>query len=363
MSMIKVFLFLFLTAIHASYACTGIVHKAENGDYVYARTLEFGRDLATFDLLFVPREITNYSLRNEEYPSSWKNKYAFIGFNPFGMNIVADGLNEKGLACGAFYFPGWAKYEEPKENAQTIITNLDFVSWVLGNFSSVEEVLNALKETTVVEYLYPDWNIVPPLHYIIVDAKGNKVVVEYIQGKRKLYSAPLETITNSPNYDWHETNARNYIGLRALNKPSIKIQGKEFAAFGQGSGAIGLPGDFSPPSRFIRAAFINQVALQAKDGLLGVQRAFKILNQFDIPKGLIKEKDNGKDIYEETQWTSASDLTNKRYFFHTMDSRIIKYISFKDLDLNAKKITSIPIEEKERFINLSKKLNSSESSK
>lgn len=343
-----------LSSIPKNEACTGIIHKAENGDFIYARTLEFGRDLTTFDLLFVPRNMTNKSLSNDAHPSQWKNKYAYVGFNPFGLEVVADGLNEKGLACGAFYFPGWAQYEESNQNDKVIISNLDFVSWVLGNFSNVEDVLEALKTTTVTKYVYPAWNSVPPLHYIIVDTQGNKAVVEYIKGERKIYSVPLDTITNSPNYEWHEVNARNYIGLKALNKPSIKINGEELAAFGQGSGAIGLPGDFSPPSRFIRATFLNQVALQAKNGTTGIQRAFKILNQFDIPKGVVKEMEGGKNIYEETQWTSAADLSNRRYFFHTMDNSMIKFISFKDLDLNGRKTQSIPINGKETFVNITK---------
>jgi choloylglycine hydrolase len=89
-----------------------------NGEWVYARTLEFGEDLVSFDLLFVPRRINHVGMsNNENQPTAkWKNKYAHVGFNPFGLPLVADGLNEKGLACGAFYFPGWAEYEQVSNN-------------------------------------------------------------------------------------------------------------------------------------------------------------------------------------------------------------------------------------------------------
>ncbi len=92
--------------IEKSHSCTGIVKKAENGEWVYARTLEFGESLVSFNLLFVPRDMTStaQSDQKDQPNMQWKNKYAYIGFSPFDMPIVADGLSEKGLACWAFYF-------------------------------------------------------------------------------------------------------------------------------------------------------------------------------------------------------------------------------------------------------------------
>jgi len=341
-------------------ACTGIAQKAENGDWVFARTMEFGADLISFDLLFVPRGIAYSSeISTNQTGSKWTTKYGHVGFNPFGMPILADGLNEKGLACGAFYFPGWAEYEQiPSQNNPKAISNLDFVSWVLGNFATVSEVQDALKETKVVGVQFAAWGFIPPLHYFLVDQTGEKAVVEYVGGQLKIYNPALGTITNSPDYEWHTVNARNYIGLRALNDPTIKISGHEFSQFGQGSGAIGLPGDFSPPSRFIRAAFLNTVVLKGKDGPEQVDRAFKILNQFDIPKGAIKGVNKGKEFYDTTQWTSAADLSNTQYFFHTANNREIRSVSIKNLDLDAKSIKSLTVNTPEVIKDLSASLKS-----
>lgn len=339
-------------------ACTGIVRKAENGDWVYARTMEFGADLISFNMSLVPRNIANKGQTPTGEPGfSWTNKYASVGFSPFNLPLLADGLNEKGLACGAFYLPGWAEYETvtPQEYAKTI-SNLDFVSWVLGNFSTVAEVRSGLSQIKVAGVELKDWGFIPPLHYIVVDADGNKLVVEYLKGKLNLYEAPLNTITNAPSYDWHLINARNYIGLRALNDPFVKINGTEFAQFGQGSGAIGLPGDFSPPARFIRAAFLTQVVLPAKKGQDEIKTAFIILNQFDIPRGAIHEKHNGKDFYDVTQWTSAADLKNLRYYFHTQENRAIRMVDLNKLDLNGKEIKSIAINNPEVIQDLSSNL-------
>lgn len=344
-----------IISLEKASACTGIFQKAENGNWVYARTMEFGADLLSFDLLFVPRGISYTGQSSNDQPGTkWITKYGHVGFNPFGMPIVADGLNEKGLACGAFYFPGWAKYEStiPQDQANTI-SNLDFVSWVLGNFATVNEVRDVLKDTKVIGVVYAPWGIIPPLHYFIADKTGNKAVIEYVDGKLNFYDAPFGTITNAPSYSWHMINARNYIGLQALNHPSVKIAGEDFSQFGQGSGAIGLPGDFTPPSRFIRASFFNQVVLNGKDGLEQVKRAFKILNQFDIPKGAVREIEKGKEIYEETQWTSAADLSGGLYYFHTAASRVIRSVDLKTLDLDAKKISSIKVNTPETIVDLS----------
>lgn len=348
-----------LASIEKSEACTGIVHSATNGDVVYARTLEFGDNLLSFSLLFTPREMNQVAQSNPQGPkgAEWKNKYAYVGFNPFGMTVLADGVNEKGLACGAFYFPGWDEYQQVVDKATAPISNLDVVSWVLGNFSNVNEAVNALKNTTVVAFNYQPWGVVPPLHYIIVDQKGNKVVIEYVKGKLNVHETNIGTITNSPTYDWHLTNVRNYIGLSALNRPAIAIDGKELFAFGQGSGAIGLPGDFTPPARFIRATFLNQVTLTGKDGLGEVERAFTILNQFDIPKGAVVDKKDGKDTYEETQWTSASDLSQARYYFKTATNPDVRVVDLKNLDLNAKEAKSISIDQKQIILDVSPDLN------
>lgn len=337
------FSLMMLASIGRTEACTGIFKKAENGEWVFGRTMEFGASLISSDLLFIPRNMNFTStLPSNQKGASWKTKYAHTGFGPFGSHIVADGINEKGLACGAFYFPGYAEYQsfEQKDQKNTL-TNLELTGWILSNFATVDEVRQNLKTHKIIGMPFRGYGFIPPLHYFVADPSGDRIVIEYVNGQLHTYETPIGTITNSPTYDWHLTNARNYIGLRALNAPSIKIDGLELSQFGQGSGALGLPGDFTPPSRFIRASFFNEVVLNGKNGLEQVKRAFKILNQFDIPLGAVKATENGKTIYEETQWTSATDLANLTYYFHTAENRELRSISLKNLDLNAPAIQTM----------------------
>lgn len=341
-------------------ACTGIMRQAKNGDWVYARTMEFGSDFVTFDLAYVPRgfEYTAHTPTGAA-GQKWTTKYAYVGFSPFGMNLVADGLNERGLACGGFWFAGWAGFQKftPEEASKTI-SNIDFISWVLSNFSRVEEVRKALKDVTVVGVeLAPIGPI--PVHYAIVDETGDRAIVEYVDGQLHLYDASLGVMTNSPDYAWHTTNARNYIGLQALNRPAVKIGDAELASFGQGSGAIGLPGDFTSPSRFIRAGFLRAVAYPGKDAQEELSNTFRILNQFDIPRGAVRGTVNGKEVAEITQWTSASDLKGRRYLFHTEYNRDIRVVDLSQLNPEAKEVAIIPINQPGQFQDISQSLKKS----
>ncbi len=325
-----------------SFACTGILTKTQDNNYIFARTMEFGTDLMTFDLIAVPR---NYKFTGQA-PSgkpgmAWETKYGYTGFNPFGALLVADGLNEKGLFCGVFYLPGYTKYEDVSEkDYPNTISCLDLPSWILGTCATVSEVKEKLPKIHVCSFEVPG-EISPPLRYMLADATGDAIIVEYAEGKLNIYNNEVNAITNSPNYPWHLTNLKNYIGLKPLNNPEIKINGTEIIQFGQGSGAIGLPGDFTPPSRFVRAVFFANTAFPGKDVDEGIGVAFHILNQFDIPRGSIRGNESGKVVSDTTQWTSASDLTNRRYFYHTYNDRSVRVIDLKKINLNSPKIMSI----------------------
>lgn len=346
-------------AFQSTHACTGIIRKATNGDTVFARTMEFSAEELAFNLSYVPRGIEYAGQTPSGQPGlKWKTKYAHVGFSPWDLPIIADGLNEKGVAAGLFYFPGWAKFQEPlAQDTSNTLSNIDLVSWVLGNFEKVSQVRDALKQVRVAGVVLKQWGVVPEVHYIVVDATGDRIVIEYVAGELTLYDAPIGVITNAPTYDWHQTNARNYIGLSALNSPATTIDGHELSQFGQGSGALGLPGDFTPPSRFIRAGFLNQVVYNGASGSEEIETAFKILNQFDIPKGAVKASLANHKLDEETQWTSASDLTARRYYFHTATNRTIKMVDLLQVNPNAKAITTVAIDDPETILDISPSLS------
>jgi len=359
-------------------ACTGIAFSVQdNGGNRYAiqaRTMEFGEDVTDWRLISVPKGYPYNACKMNICGDGitglqWTAKYQHVGMSPErpGLPVldeVADGINEKGLSCGGFYHMGYEEYQDKPRQGKTI-ANTDFVSWVLSNFATVKEVRSALGTGTVdvaqltLKYkgkLMCNKGTCPQLHYLVTDESGASIVVEFKGGKAKIFDS-IGVITNNPTYDWHMTNMKNYIGLQPLSRENAVFNGKTYDKLGNGTGAVGLPGDFTPPSRFVRAMFFLSTAIPTtKTGPdEAIDRAFRVLNQFDIPEGsIVANSPTGKgQIQDSTAWTSLSDLKRKRYYFHTQNSRVVRMV---ELDKQPKQVISIQdLPDREMIIDISEK--------
>jgi len=335
-------------------ACTGITIKAQDGAVVHARTMEFGLDLNSY-VLIIPRGYAMTTIGPNNKPGlKWKAKYATVGMDAFGLTAVADGMNEKGLAAGMFYLPGFAGYQKVTSADQDkCLAPQDVPVWMLTNFASVAEVKAALLKVKVWPASLAQMGPEPlPVHYIVTDKQGNCLVVEYVGGKLHMYDNPLGVITNSPTFDWHLTNLRNYVNLSSNNVPQLKLKGFTLYPTGQGSGMAGLPGDVTPPSRLIRAVAFTQAVLPAPDGEEAVMSALRLLNSFFISKGMARSYKDGKVSYDITEWMDACDLKNLKFYFATYDNLTPKVVDMNKLDLNATKLQRIPINSGPRFENV-----------
>ncbi|WP_161596774.1 linear amide C-N hydrolase [Chitinophaga vietnamensis] len=327
-------------------ACTGIRLKAKNGAIVYARTLEFGVSLPSTGI-FVPRGHAFIAVGPEGRRNGmgWMSKYAFAGISAAEKEMVMDGVNEKGLAAGAFYLPGFTEYQDVSgADINRSLSSVDVVGWILSNFATVEEVKQAIPAVPVNKATIAELdNKVVPLHYSVQDAQGNAIVIEYVGGKVNVYDNPVGVITNAPTFDWHLTNLRNYINLSAIDVPAAKLDGLTLAQTGLGSGLLGLPGDFTPPSRFVRAVAFTTSSVQVDNAEAAVDQAFHILDNFDIPKGASRTADKRETEY--TLWTSANDLQNKRFYFHTADNRQLQMIDLMKMNLNGRNVLYFSMDE------------------
>ncbi len=337
-------------------ACTGITIKPKDGSVIFARTLEFGMDLKS-NILIVPREKEFVGTApGDKAGLRWKTKYGIVGTNAFELPVIVDGLNEKGLHVGLFYFPGFAKYQDvAAEEFPKALAPWELGSFLLGTCSNVKEAGTAAKSVRVGAVVQKDMGFVPPVHYIVTDASGNSVVLEYIDGELKVYANPFGVMSNSPSFDWHMTNLSNYVTLTDKNIEKIDLAGKEIKGLGQGSGMLGLPGDFTPPSRFVRAVAFSKSALPVEKARDGVLQAFHILNQFDIPKGAARGTEHGKEVSDYTLWTSAADLKNLRYYIRTFENSHIRMVDLKAVDLDAKEIKTISMKGQEEIEDVSGK--------
>ncbi len=338
-----------LLAIPSAMGCTGIRLTAQDGSVVRGRTMEFGSALHS-DVILVPRGFARTGVTPDGKPGlKWNAKYASLGADGEGMPYLVDGLNEKGLAVGTFYFPDTADYMPyTAADAGKTIAPWQVNSYLLENFATVDEVRQNIANIVVPNVEYPGWGIVP-VHYAVYDATGKSLVIEYSGGKLHVFDDPLGVLTNSPAFDWHMTNLRNYVNFSVNNVPPINLgSGVVLQPIGQGTGMLGLPGDFTPPSRFVRAVAFSVSVLPSKTGDDAVLELFHILNNFDIPKGATRQKEgNSKFETEFTLWTSACDLKALKFYFRTYDNSQIRMVDLTKMNLTGKDVVTIPMKGQE----------------
>ncbi|HRD56015.1 MAG TPA: choloylglycine hydrolase family protein [Parachlamydiaceae bacterium] len=313
--------------------------------FVHGRTLEFAIELDN-SLVVIPR---GYAFQG--FSLNYESKYGVLGIIAFDNLAVLDGINEKGFSIGTFFFPGFAGYA--KNNSNNGLSPADFPNWALTQFATIEELKTALETIKIVDVPVKGWGQeAPPFHYIVYDRTGKSLVIEPIDGELKIYENPLGVLTNSPDFKWHLTNLRNYINLTTINAKPFKFRGLEFVGFGQGSGMVGIPGDFTPPSRFVRATIYTAAAIPSNTSDEAIFQTFHILNQFDIPIGAIKEEKEGKIYTDYTMLTCVRDPENLKYYFKTYHNSTIKVADLKKFDLNAKTVKSMKMDGKEAPVDI-----------
>ncbi len=326
-------------------ACTSVRIKTSDGKVFYARTME-GEVSPESAIAVIPRG-TEYAGTLPDASNGglkWRARYGVVGMNALGLPYLSDGMNEKGLSAGNLLFPGFAKYQTfEAAKAHETISNFEVLTWILTNFENVDEVKRAIEKVRVVDGSKRLGGELP-LHFVIHDRFGKSIVIEYAGGERKVYDNPIGVFTNSPTFDWHMINLRNYINLSAVNIPELKLSGTELKGLGQGSGMLGLPGDFTPPSRFIRMTALSQAALPVKGADAGLNLAMTIINNVDIPEGAVVDFENGKKLFDKTWWTVVADQSRLRYYYRTYTNKNWRYVDVAKALAGAKEFKNVPLE-------------------
>lgn len=316
---------------YTALTCTNFILKAKDSAVVNGRSMEFPIDLKS-EIVIVPAGI---SVENKDAKGNpgikFTTKYGFLGINGFGIKYAfVDGFNEQGLSLSALMYTG-AEYQ-PAVPGKFI--NLDnFSTWVLGSFSTVDEVKSAMSG------IYVSGSPIKKLkdmglHVSIADISGKSIVIEFIDGKANIYDNPLGVMTNRPSFDWQMTNLRNYVHLDRNDRKPKTISGVTIEPTGVGSGMVGLPGDWTPPSRFVRIAIAKDAALEPENAQEAVNLSEHLLNIVDIPKGVIRENPAPLvTIYGYAQWVVIKDMTNRVLYFKTYDNTAWKTIDLKKFDL------------------------------
>jgi choloylglycine hydrolase len=318
-----------------AFACTDIRVQAKDGSIIVARSMEFAEDLQSNLRTSNRGRAFNNQTDSGKSALSWKAKYGYIYLDGLQVDAVIDGMNEQGLTIEDLFFPDFAGYQTlPAGQESKGLPYIHFGDWILGNFKTVDEVRSALNNVIV----YPAkiasmGDTIFPLHFAINDATGKGIVVEYVKGKLNVYDS-VGVMTNSPSYDWHLMNLTNYVHLTPINPAPIAVGGVVFGATGQGYGMIGMPGDVSPPSRFVKMAALLHVVVPAKDNVEAINLAQHIINNVDIPFGLVREPQSDKYISESTEWVVFKDVTHRMFYYRTYTNMSLQGVNLAKIDFS-----------------------------
>lgn len=332
---------------HAS-ACTGITLTTTHHQPVTARTIEWSATPLHAFYVAVPRGYRQRSFLPDSTHRGkrFTAKYGYVGIAVEQPEFIMEGINEAGLAAGLFYFPNYGQYlPYDEEMSDQSVSDMQLVAWILSQFASIDQLQEALSQIRIIA-TDPRSSTV---HWRITEPSGRQVVLEIIDHQICLQENPLGVLTNSPSLTWHLTNLNNYVNLLPGSVDSRQFGTLHLSALGGGSGMHGLPGDMTPPSRFIRAAFFQSTAPHLISCEATVSQAFHILNNFDIPIGI--QYANPADIPDmpsATQITIATDLINRRIYYRTMYNSNIRVINLNQIDFAQIAYQYAPLDEQQR---------------
>ncbi|HET7714264.1 MAG TPA: choloylglycine hydrolase family protein [Bauldia sp.] len=324
-----------IATIHAAHACTAVDIMAADKSVIAGRTMEWAFDMK-WTLVSQPKgtELALTAPAPLGLPTvTLATKYAVVGVSagviPGGA--LLEGQNSEGLGMSGNFLPGFTEYQTVTKDDRNYVSILAFGSWALGNHATVAELRTALPGIKVwTDPSLPTGPTPPTLHFVFTDRSGDGLIVEYVGGELKMYGNAAHVLTNAPTYDWHLLNVRNYLNLSTVGVSSRQIGEVNVTALGQGGGMMGLPGDYTPPSRFVRAAFLRYWLTPPKDADEAIQAVDHILNSVDIPLGIAQSNDNGQIVSDYTQWVAIKDLTHNRLLIADYAHRT----SFISIDLD-----------------------------
>ena len=330
--------------LHKAQACTGITLQTTDSQIVTARTIEWAAEPLNAMYVVVPRGQKQRSWLPDGtlHGKSFTAEYGYVGIAVENDEFIMEGINEAGLAAGLFYFPDYGQYMPYKEEDKSMcVSDMQFVAWVLSTCATIDEMI-ALLPTIRIIGTDPRASTV---HWRITELSGRQVVVEVINQQVKVHENPLGVLTNSPEFTWHLTNLNNYVNLASGSIHQRAIGSLDLKAFGGGSGLHGLPGDMTPPSRFVRAAFFQSTAPRLDSPEHTVVQAFHLLNNFDIPVGIqFSNIDLVPDMPSATQITIATNLANQRLYYRTMYNSTIRCIDLHTIDFDRVAFQAEPLE-------------------
>lgn len=307
----------------------------------------FGRNL---DLEYCFNERVVITPR--KYPFTLKNgeelitKYAIIGMATVvdDYPLYAEASNEKGLAMAGLYFPGNAYYNE-MEKDKLSLAPYELIPYFLGQFCNLEEIKKMLENLNIIKIPFNDKLLVSELHWMISDGK-ECIVLEQTKEGLKVYQNPIGVLTNNPPFDYHVMNIKNYGNLTPKFETSRFATNLPLSQYGQGMGAIGLPGDNSPASRFVRGVFNKWNSVCEDDELSSVTQFFHVLDSVAMVRGATITPEGRYDL---TTYSCCINTNEGIYYYKTYNNNQITAIRMNEENKNKNDLTIYELVEKQQI--------------
>ncbi len=311
--------------------CTAITFTSN--DFYFGRTLDLEYTYGE-EVVITPR---NYPLRFR-HGAEVKQHPAIIGIAHVaeGYPLYYDAVNESGLCMAGLNFSGFAKYAKVTEGKENIAC-FELIPWILGRCNTVEEARKLLETTNLTDTPFSETLPTAQLHWILADQNSCITLESESEGIR-IHENPIGVLTNNPPFEHQMYYLQNFLQLSA-NPPENRLAPElTLKPFSRGMGAMGLPGDLSSQSRFVRAAFTKRNSLC--DRPQSVSQFFHILGAVSQTRGCCRLEDGSMPI---TQYTSCCNASRGIYYYTTYTNRRIHAVSLHREDLDQTTLLRFPM--------------------
>lgn len=317
--------------------CTAATYRTD--DFYMGRTLDYEFSYGE-EITVMPR---NFPL-SFRHGGGTDRHYAIIGMAHVadGYPMFYDAVNEKGLGMAGLNFAASAHYSEPEDGKQNV-AQFEFIPWVLSQFASLGQARSAIEKINLVGTTYDSRYPAAKMHWIIADKSG-AITVEPTESGLKIYDNAPGVLTNEPPFDMQLFNLNNYMRLSPKQLENSFSDALNLGTYSRGMGGLGLPGDLSSMSRFVRAAFTKLNSLSGSDEAESVGQFFHILGSVEQVRGCCEV---AQDKYEITIYTSCFNADKGVYYYTTYNNRRITAVDMHRENLDSDSLARYPMLDKE----------------
>lgn len=319
--------------------CTAISYK--HNEHYFGRNLDLEYSYEE-EVVITPRHFSFEFRKEREFPKH----YAMIGmaYVQNGYPLYYDASNEKGLSMAGLSFQGNAVYQAEQSDKYNVAP-FEIIPWVLGQCRNTREARELLEETNLIKHAYSKELPLTALHFMVSD-REHTIVVEPLEDGMHIYDNPIKVLTNNPPFPYHMYHLNNYMNLTRKESQNNFAKEIPLEGYSRGMGAIGLPGDLSSSSRFVRAAFTKWNSLEGNSEAENVSQFFHVLGSVEQQKGCVQLE---KGAYEYTVYSSCCNTDKGIYYYKTYDNSQITAVNMFNEDIEGRELKRFPLMKNQKF--------------